>query len=170
MSSLQQPVDFSTRKDNFLDLILTSHPGFKLRCKPLPAIGNSGTISSCMIPSFSVSVQNHLKENKYLWKRANVEAIQEDVRDFSLTHQKEITDISSSWEQLKNMLHSSTEENVPCFRRKQRSHGKARTTRKKRDNKHYKRLQHEIQFQLKTVHQDYMEDFVSENFKSNSQF
>ena len=30
---LEQIVDFPTRKDNTLDLMLTSHPAFKLRCK-----------------------------------------------------------------------------------------------------------------------------------------
>ena len=34
---LEQIVDFPTRKDNTLDLMLTSHPAFKLRCKPLPS-------------------------------------------------------------------------------------------------------------------------------------
>ncbi|CAG2228076.1 unnamed protein product [Mytilus edulis] len=40
-NGLEQIVDFPTRKENTLDLILTSHPSFKLRCKPLPSIGNS---------------------------------------------------------------------------------------------------------------------------------
>ena len=41
--SLEQIVDFETRSKskNILDLILTSHPGLKQRCKPLPSIGNS---------------------------------------------------------------------------------------------------------------------------------
>lgn len=32
-------VDFPTRQENTLDLILTSHPGFKLRFNPLPPLG-----------------------------------------------------------------------------------------------------------------------------------
>ncbi|CAG2194538.1 unnamed protein product [Mytilus edulis] len=38
---LERIVDFQTRKENILDLILTSYPSFKLRCKPLPQIANS---------------------------------------------------------------------------------------------------------------------------------
>ena len=34
-------MDFPTRKENTLDLIFTTHPSFKQRCKPLPSIGNS---------------------------------------------------------------------------------------------------------------------------------
>jgi hypothetical protein len=32
---------FRRYKDNTLDLMLLSHPAYKLRCKPLPSIGNS---------------------------------------------------------------------------------------------------------------------------------
>ena len=40
-NSLEQLVDFPTRKDNILDIFLTTHPSFKQRCKPMPSIGNS---------------------------------------------------------------------------------------------------------------------------------
>ena len=40
-NGLEQLVDFSTRNENILDLIFTSHPSYKQRCKPIPAIGNS---------------------------------------------------------------------------------------------------------------------------------
>ena len=40
-NGLEQIVDFPTGKDNTLDLMLLSHPAYKLRCKPLPSIGNS---------------------------------------------------------------------------------------------------------------------------------
>ena len=40
-NGLEQIVDFPTRNENTLDLIFTSHPSYKQRCKPIPAIGNS---------------------------------------------------------------------------------------------------------------------------------
>jgi hypothetical protein len=42
-NGLEQIVDFPTRNENTLDLIFTSHPSYKQRCKPIPAIGNSVT-------------------------------------------------------------------------------------------------------------------------------
>jgi hypothetical protein len=33
-NGFEQIVDFPTRKDNTLDLMLQSHPAYKLRCKP----------------------------------------------------------------------------------------------------------------------------------------
>lgn len=38
--SLEQMVDFPTRYENTLDLVLTSHPAFMTCCKPLPPIGD----------------------------------------------------------------------------------------------------------------------------------
>ena len=38
---LEQMVDFPTLKGNILDIILTTHPSFKQRCKAMPSIGNS---------------------------------------------------------------------------------------------------------------------------------
>ena len=40
-NAIEQIVDFQTRKDKALDLIMTTHPSFKGRCKPLPSLGNS---------------------------------------------------------------------------------------------------------------------------------
>ena len=36
---LEQMVNFPPRLENTLDLILTTHPSFMIRCKPLPPIG-----------------------------------------------------------------------------------------------------------------------------------
>ena len=37
---LEQVVNFPTRQDNILDLVLTSHPSLVNRCKPLPGISD----------------------------------------------------------------------------------------------------------------------------------
>ena len=149
-NNLEQQVDFPTRKDNILDLILTSHPSFKLRCKPLPAIDNSDHDIVLCDTTLKPVRPKPPGRKIYLWKRGNVEAIQADIRDFSSTYKSEIMDIDSSWEQFKSMLHKSIEENVPfkltaarqtlpwmntdikrAIRRKERAHMKARGTKKK---------------------------------------
>ena len=40
-NDLEQIVDFPTRKDKTLGLIMTTHPSFKSRCKPLPSLVNT---------------------------------------------------------------------------------------------------------------------------------
>ena len=48
-----------------------------------------------------------------------------------------------------------------------RLHKKARTTGIKQDMDRYRRLQQDIQFQIRTVHKDFMKTAVSDSFKDN---
>ena len=97
-NNLEQQVDFPTRNDNTLDLILTSRPGFKLRCKPLPATENSDHDVILYDTTLKPKRPKPPKRKMYLWKRANIDAVQEDFRDLSLAHHEKITGINSSWE------------------------------------------------------------------------
>jgi hypothetical protein len=51
--------------------------------------------------------------------------------------------------------------------RKQKAHKKARKTKKKRDVDRYKRLQQEVQYEVRQANKKYMED-VSTDYKENS--
>jgi hypothetical protein len=51
--------------------------------------------------------------------------------------------------------------------RKQKAHKKARRTKKKRDVDRYKRLQQEVQYEVRQTNKKYMED-VSTDYKENS--
>jgi hypothetical protein len=51
--------------------------------------------------------------------------------------------------------------------RKQKAHKEARKTKKKRDVDRYKRLQQEVQYEVRQANKKYMED-VSTDYKENS--
>ena len=51
---------------------------------------------------------------------------------------------------------------------KQKAHKKARKTKKKRDVDRYKRLQQEVQYEVRQANKKYMED-VSTDYKENSE-
>ena len=53
------------------------------------------------------------------------------------------------------------------IRQKQRAHRKARSTGIKRDVDRYKRLQHDVQYQIRPAHKDYMKTAVGDTFKEN---
>ena len=71
-NGLEQIVDFPTRKDNTLDLMLTTHPAFKLRCKPLPSIGNSDHDIVLLDMACKPFKPKPVKRKIYLWKKADV--------------------------------------------------------------------------------------------------
>ena len=90
------------------------------------------------------------------------------------------------WKSFKSKIHSIMAERVPSkmtqsrythpwmnrkirllIRRKQRAHRKARRTDKKRDKDRYKRLQSEVQLQIRKSHKGYLQEVVSDSYKGN---
>ena len=74
--SLEQIVDFPTRGDNQLDLVFTSHPSHKVRCKPLPPIGLKSDHDVVLLDTSLQAVRaKPVKRKIYLWKKADTEGI-----------------------------------------------------------------------------------------------
>ena len=84
-NGLEQIVDFPTRKDNTLDLMLLSHPAYKLRCKPLPSIGNSDHDIVLLDIACKPFKPKPVRRKIYLWKKADIYKIKEDLESFGNT-------------------------------------------------------------------------------------
>ena len=182
-------VDFETRRKsrNTLDLILTSHPGLKQRCKPLPSIGNSDhdiVLYDCALKPFR---PKPVKRKIYLWKKADIEGIKEDLADFGSTPPAPSKSVSELWNLFKMKIEEVIAKRVPhkmssnrhtnpwintkirrCIMRKQRAHKKLKATKKKKDCDRYLRLQTEVNFLIQEAHRKYLEEIVSEDCKSNN--
>ena len=61
-NSFEEIVNFPTRKQNTLYIILTTHPNFTQRCKPMPILVTATTILSCSILQSLRHGQNHQEE------------------------------------------------------------------------------------------------------------
>ena len=182
-----QLVDFPTRKSKTLDLIFSSHPSYMERCKPLPSIGNSNHDIVLLDTSIQVRRPKPPRRRIYLWKSADINGIQEDLTHFAADFKDRPFDsVNSMWDSFKEQIHKSMDRRVPSkmtlarhthpwmngrirrlIRRKQRAHKKARTTGIKRDMDRYRRLQHDVQFQIRSAHKDFMKTAVSDTFKDN---
>ena len=123
----------------------------------------------------------------YLWKRADIQVIQEDLDEYSMHFEETNFDsIDNMWNSFKNKIHSFMAERVPTkmtqaryyhpwmnkkirllIRRKQQACRKAQRTGKKRDKDRYKRLQSDVQLQIRKSHKGYMQEVVSDSFKGN---
>ena len=94
--------------------------------------------------------------------------------------------VNDMWDSFKVQIHQTMNRRIPTkmslarhthpwmngrirrlIRRKQRAHKKARSTGNKRDMDRYKRLQHDVQYQIRSAHKDYMKTAVSDTFKEN---
>lgn len=186
-TGMEQLVDFPTRKDVTLDLIVTTHPSLKQRCKPLPSIGNSDhdiVLFDCALSPFRPRAT---RRKIFLWKRADTDGIKQDLADFNDTFMTDPGDVHGLWASLKSKIQEVMEKRVPSkmsasrhshpwmnttirrsIRRKQRAHRKARRTGKKRDMDRYKSMQQEVKFHVRQAHRQYMEDIISDDFTNNS--
>ena len=187
-SSLEQMVNFQTNAKNILDLILTTHPSFKINCKPMPSIGNS--VHDIVL--YDCSIKPHrskpTRRKIFLWKKANINGIKKDLSEFSsqIIH-RNYSNVMTLWDELKSKINEVINSHVPTkmssnrhshpwmnsqikrsIRRKQRAHKKAKRTRKKRDYDRYKKLQQEVKFHIREAHKKYLEDIVSDEFKTKN--
>ena len=70
-SGLNEVVDFQTRDDNLLDIFLTNRPSLIQSCKSLPGI------------SVSVKYQRPIRRKIWLWSKADLPSMKEDLKSFS---------------------------------------------------------------------------------------
>ncbi|KAL3876446.1 hypothetical protein ACJMK2_034291 [Sinanodonta woodiana] len=70
---LKQMVNFPIRVENTLDLTLTTHPSFMIRCKPLPPIGVKSDHDIVLFDTSLSPIRSKTPRQKIiLWKRANI--------------------------------------------------------------------------------------------------
>jgi hypothetical protein len=81
---LEQIADFPTRQDSTLDLIFTSHPAFKLRCKSLPPLGKKGDHDIVLYDCSHKVVRRKPPRRKiYLWKKVPEENLRSGAKQIS---------------------------------------------------------------------------------------
>ena len=114
VNNFEQMVDFPTREDKTLDLILTSHPSYKQICKPMPSIGNSDHDIVLYDTSIKASRPKPVRRQISLWKKADSSEIKKDLTNFS----EGFTDIVLSnmeaiWTDFKSFIQEIIEKRVP---------------------------------------------------------
>ena len=99
--SMEQIVDFSTRLDNIIELVFTTHPSLVNECKPLPGIGDHDIV--LIDKGIEVTRSKTPRHKIYIWKSANTdENMQRCKTDkFMLSTFNSIDDI---WSNFKNIF------------------------------------------------------------------
>ena len=144
---LEQLVDFRTRLENTLDNIFTSHPSFKIRCKPLPPIGQKSDHDIVLLDTSHQPLRARPPRRKiFLWKRADAEKIKQHIKE------ETSQSVECMWTLFKSAITSAVEKHVPtkmsstrqthswvntslrrAMRRKQRALWRAKKTKKHKD-------------------------------------
>ena len=163
---LEQLVDFPTKLENTLNLIFTSHPSFKIRCKPLPPIGQKSDHDIVLLDTAHQPLRARPPRRKiFLWKRADAEKMKQHLKEFSHSFMKETSQtVECMWTLFRSAITSAVEKHVPtkmsstrqtrpwvntslrrAMRRKQRAHWRSKKTKKHKDWNRYKKLQAAVQ-------------------------
>jgi hypothetical protein len=134
-----------------------------------------------------VYIYQHLFSSWFFYLSYELFVIKEDLESFGNTFRNiGKRDIESLWHAFKDAIQNTIDKRVPSkmtqgrhthpwinttirrkINRKQKAHKKARKTKKKRDVDRYKRLQQEVQYEVRQTNKKYMED-VSTDYKENS--
>ncbi|XP_071123237.1 uncharacterized protein [Mytilus edulis] len=179
--SIQQINNNTTRGNNILDLMFTSHPGNIDRCKTLPPIGNSDHDIVLVDITANDNKPKPTKRKINLWKKADLESIGKHLdSQYDLFNKSEFVDIDTMWTSIKKIIKESMEKFVPTkrslarkshpwmnihlrrmSRQKQRAYSKAKLTDSPKDWKRYKNIKAELQRESRRAHTKFMQDIVT---------
>ena len=94
--------------------MLLSHPAYNLRCKPLPSIGNSDHDIVLLDIACKPFKPKPVRPKIYLWKKADIYKIKEDLESFGNTFRNiGKRDIESLWHALKDAIQNTIDKRVP---------------------------------------------------------
>ena len=112
---LSQTVNFTTRLNSTLDLILTNRPGLIESCEPLPGFSDHETAIISDIYCHPQKIKPIQKKVR-LWHRANMDELQQDIKtgieNLCATHTIH-TDINTLWAVFKQIITKAEEKHVP---------------------------------------------------------
>ncbi|XP_038045149.1 uncharacterized protein LOC119719722 [Patiria miniata] len=173
-------VNFPTRGDNTLDIILTNRPSLTNRCSGLPALSDHDMVF--MDANARAYRRKPVRRKILLWKRADLVTIRSRVHQMSVDFTSKFTtstpveDFATALQlELEEIINdcvpsklSSTRVNQPWFnskskhilRQKGRAFKKARGTNKARDWIRFKRLKKEAQNICRNSYNTYVHDII----------
>ena len=112
---LSQTVNFTTRLNSTLDLILTNRPGLIESCEPLPGFSDHETAIISDIFCHPQKIKP-IPKKVHLWHRANINELQQDIKtdmDNLCASYSIHTDINTLWAKFKQIITKAEEKHVP---------------------------------------------------------
>ena len=159
-TGLEQVVDFPTRHDNTLDIVLTNRPSLVNRCEGAPGLSDHDIV--LLDVNIQANRTKPVQRKIHLWKRADLDALRCDAAEWAEDYVNKFTsstDVDLLECEMRTALTHILDTHVPSkmstvrlnkswfntqtkrvIRRKARAHKKARHTNKQRDWERFRRL------------------------------
>ena len=126
---LCQLVNFPTRENNILDLLISSDPNMVDNILCVGKLGSSDHVFVLAELNFKTCVAENLQEILD-WKNANMDRFKDSL-NIDWKQKLEGKDTFSSWNELKTLLNNSINNNVPIKKRRTKTNKKIWITREK---------------------------------------
>ncbi|MEW8547322.1 MAG: reverse transcriptase domain-containing protein, partial [Candidatus Thiodiazotropha sp.] len=184
---LDQVVDFPTRDDNLLDIFFTNRPSLIQSCTHLPGVSDHEIVF--VDSDVSAKYQRPVKRKIWLWDKADLNLLKEDMRQFSDTFTVKHSiksDVDMLWTAFSEKCTEMMTELVPSkmtssrfsqpwinrgikrlSRRKKRAYRRARISKDKTDWLVYKQLKRQTQRECRNAYSSHVNNLVSEDQASN---
>lgn len=178
---IDQLVDFSTRKDNLLDLFCTNQPTLISKIKPIPGLGDHDIILVDAICHPKRSKQT--KHKIYLWKKVDLPKVKEITKDFisKITFELNLNpSINECWIKFRDGINKIIDDNIPSkmtktrytnpwanteinklCKKQRRAYNKAKKTGKKEHKDKYRKIKATAQREIRRAQSKYMENIIS---------
>lgn len=187
-NGLEQIIDFPTRQDNLLDILLTNRPSLVGRTDPVPGVSDhEGVLASTLVKA---RYRRPTKRKIYLWDKSDIPTIQQHmssfVREF-LQNYSIYTPVEEMWLAFKSkcvhildnvVISKWTSERFSqpwitrtvksISRQQKRAHKRARQTNSNRDWSRYHCLRTKAQKTCRQAYHDYLDSIISDDGKNQS--
>ena len=182
--NLDQIIDFPTRKNNTLDIILTNNSSLLSDVKDFPGISDHTAIGVIEVMCHPIR-QRSIKRTVHVWGRANIPLLKEDLKTacalFCAKHENGNLSIDSIWDEFKNIINETMRKiptktlrqrfsqpwvNRKCrrlSRRKKRLYKRARRTRLESDWLRFRNVVNECRKQCRKAHDKYINENILES-------
>ncbi len=176
-TGLQQVIDFPTRGDNILDVVLTNRPSLISRSSPLPRLSDHEVVF--VEANIQAQRKKPVRRKILLWKKANLDDLRQRVADWSnkfVDKYTTTTPVEELGNAIQQELHQAINSCVPskmsssrfnqpwintktkrASRRKARAYRKARRTNKPRDWARFLEMKKHTQKICRSAHNQYNE-------------
>ena len=182
-SGLRQTVDAPTRGENVLDIFLTNCPDLVNSSAVSAGVGDHDAVY--ITSSWHIKRRKPIKRTIRLWKKANVDGLKRDVRNFAtlfLSNHSPTHCVNTMWETIKDNLLQILDSNVPTkqstskihqpwittntkrlLRRKQKWHKRAKSKYSSNARSTYLEIKKLAQRSCRKAHLDYVRDLVTDD-------
>lgn len=180
---LVQLVNFPTRNDNILDLVITTTPGKYQDIKTADKFSDHDVVSACF--SYRLPLTKQSKRKIYLYHKGDFDSMRHKTdlfaKDQYFNGHQNRRSVNENWSMIKRHILNVTETHIPSkttktrkqppwishrirklVRKRNRAHAYAKKHNSERLNKRWKQIRSQIKTETEKAHSDFINNMIGD--------